>query len=85
MPPTRWKQRRAIMEIADGRVRVVGTDRAISFAEVAARASKDHDTLSAADTFTPGEPTYPNGTHIAEVEVDPGTGAVVDSQLRRRR
>jgi carbon-monoxide dehydrogenase large subunit len=62
------------LEIADGRVRVVGTDRVISFAEVAARAGKD--TLSAAETFTPGEPTYPNGTHIAEIEVDPATGVV---------
>jgi aerobic carbon-monoxide dehydrogenase large subunit len=61
------------LEIADGRVRVVGTDRAISFADIAGRADKQ---LTAADTFTPGEATYPNGTHIAEVEVDPGTGAV---------
>jgi carbon-monoxide dehydrogenase large subunit len=61
------------LEIADGRVRVVGTDRAISFADIAGRADKP---LTAADTFTPGEATYPNGTHIAEVEVDPGTGAV---------
>jgi carbon-monoxide dehydrogenase large subunit len=53
---------------------VVGTDRAITFAEVAARAGKEP--LKAADTFTPGEPTYPNGTHIAEIEVDPLTGAV---------
>ena len=61
------------LEIADGRVRVVGTDRTISFTEIAERADKP---LTAADTFTPGEATYPNGTHIAEVEVDPGTGAV---------
>jgi len=61
------------LEIADGRVRVVGTDRTISFADVAARADKP---LTAADTFTPGEATYPNGTHIAEIEIDPATGAV---------
>ncbi len=62
------------LEFMDGRVRVVGTDRTISFADVAARAGKEP--LKAADTFTPGEPTYPNGTHIAEIEIDPGTGAV---------
>jgi len=64
------------MEIADGRVRVVGTDRVISFADVAARADTGRKPLSADDTFTPGEPTYPNGTHIAEIELDPATGAV---------
>ena len=37
------------LEITDGRVRVVGTDRAISFAEVAARAGKDRDKLRAAN------------------------------------
>jgi len=61
------------LEIADGRVRVVGTDRAVSFAEIVKCAGKP---LVAADTFTPGEATYPNGTHIAEIEIDPGTGAV---------
>ncbi len=62
------------LEFLDGSVRVVGTDRAISFAEVATRAGKEP--LKAADTFTPSEPTYPNGTHIAELEIDPATGAV---------
>ena len=61
------------LEITDGSVRVVGTDRAISFADIAGQADTQ---LSAADTFQPGEATYPNGTHVAEVEVDPGTGAV---------
>jgi carbon-monoxide dehydrogenase large subunit len=27
------------------------------------------------DAFTPEEATYPNGTHLAEVEIDPETGA----------
>jgi carbon-monoxide dehydrogenase large subunit len=65
----------ADLEFLDGRIRVVGTDRTISFGEVAAKAGPK--SLSAADAFTPGEPTYPNGTHIAEVEVDPATGTVV--------
>ena len=63
------------LEIENGRVRVVGTDRAISFAEVAARAGKN--ALTAADTYNPGEAaTYPNGTHIAEIEIDPSTGSI---------
>ncbi len=32
--------------------------------------------LRAADAFVPTEPTYPNGTHVAEVEIDPATGAI---------
>src|SRR5262249_31616031 len=27
------------------------------------------------DAFTPTEATYPNGTHLCEVEIDPATGA----------
>jgi carbon-monoxide dehydrogenase large subunit len=30
--------------------------------------------LSAEDAFAPEAPTYPNGTHVAEVEIDPETG-----------
>jgi len=54
-------------------VRVAGTDRAISFAALAQRPAAG-DRLTAADAFTPPQPTYPNGTHIAEVEIDPATG-----------
>jgi carbon-monoxide dehydrogenase large subunit len=32
--------------------------------------------MSASDAFSPDQPTYPNGTHVAEVEIDPETGAV---------
>ena len=61
------------LEIADGTVRVGGTDRVISFAALARRPDAK-PRLSAAYAFTPPQATYPNGTHIAEVEVDPGTG-----------
>ena len=64
------------LEIADGHVRVVGTDRAMKFADLAALPKATPDQLTAADVFTPGEATYPNGTHLAEVEIDAGTGAV---------
>ena len=32
------------------------------------------DKLAAHDQFVPDQPTYPNGTHLAEVEIDPATG-----------
>ena len=63
------------MEIANGAVRVAGTDRVISFAELAARPDATPDKLRAANEFATDKPTFPNGTHIAEVEIDPDTGA----------
>jgi carbon-monoxide dehydrogenase large subunit len=63
------------MEIDNGAVRVAGTDRVVSFADLVARAASKSDQLTAADVWTPEQPTYPNGTHICEVEIDPGTGA----------
>jgi carbon-monoxide dehydrogenase large subunit len=63
------------LEIADGSVRVVGTDRAVAFAELARRPDAARQ-LAASDAFTPPQPTFPNGTHVAEVEIDPETGAV---------
>jgi carbon-monoxide dehydrogenase large subunit len=65
----------ADLEMADGRVRVVGTDRSIGFAELARRPGVAPDQLTAAHAFEPTQPTYPNGTHIAEVEIDADTGA----------
>jgi carbon-monoxide dehydrogenase large subunit len=62
------------LEFADGAVRVVGTDRAISFADLAARPSAAGK-LSTEDAFVPPAATYPNGTHLVEVEVDPDVGA----------
>jgi carbon-monoxide dehydrogenase large subunit len=62
------------MEIADGTVRVAGTDRAISFADIAAHPKATPEKLKAANEFGNEPSTYPNGTHIAEVEIDPATG-----------
>jgi carbon-monoxide dehydrogenase large subunit len=59
--------------IADGHVRVAGTDRAVSFAELAQR-TEARDRLTTSDSVTPEAATYPNGTHLAEVEIDPVTG-----------
>jgi carbon-monoxide dehydrogenase large subunit len=63
------------LEIAAGAVRVIGTDRAISFADLARRAQAQGRALAEEDAFVPEEATYPNGTHLAEIEIDPETGA----------
>jgi carbon-monoxide dehydrogenase large subunit len=62
------------MEIADGAVRVAGTDRAISFADLASHPKATPDKLTASRDFGTDSPTFPNGAHIAEVEIDPDTG-----------
>jgi aerobic carbon-monoxide dehydrogenase large subunit len=64
----------ADLEINNGVVRIAGTDRAISFGDLAKRAGADK--LKGAATFNSADGTYPNGTHIAEVEIDPATGIV---------
>jgi aerobic carbon-monoxide dehydrogenase large subunit len=72
------------LEIGDGgAVRVAGTDRMITFADLARHARTRRRALSAEDAFIPQEATYPNGTHLAEVEVDPETGAarIVDYRV----
>ncbi|WMT72462.1 xanthine dehydrogenase family protein molybdopterin-binding subunit [Bradyrhizobium sp. Ash2021] len=62
------------LEISDGRIRIAGTDRSISFADLAKRPGVDPSKLNASATFTQADGTYPNGTHLAEVEIDPATG-----------
>jgi carbon-monoxide dehydrogenase large subunit len=62
------------LEIADGQVRIVGTDRAVSFADLAASPGAQPSLLSVSESAGPPQPTYPNGTHVAEVEIDPETG-----------
>lgn len=61
------------IELDQGEARIVGTDRAISFADIAAAASDPED-LKGEGEFKQAEATYPNGTHICEVEIDPETG-----------
>ena len=64
----------ADLEIADGRVRIAGTDRSISYAEIAALPGAVPAKLKAIESFEPPNATYPNGTHACEVEIDPDTG-----------
>jgi aerobic carbon-monoxide dehydrogenase large subunit len=63
------------LEIIEGAVRIAGTDRAVSFAELAQRRGVAADLLTGQDAFVPDVATFPNGTHLAEVEIDAETGA----------
>jgi carbon-monoxide dehydrogenase large subunit len=62
------------LELVDGFVRVAGTDRAVALADLGNRPDAAGK-LTTSDAFSPPAPTYPNGTHLAEVEIDPATGA----------
>ncbi len=61
------------IELVGGTARVVGTDRSITYADLAVRA-KDKSKLTAEGKYTADDQTYPNGTHVCEVEIDPETG-----------
>ena len=63
----------ADIELDEGVARIVGTDRTISFADIAKAAVNPED-VTASGEFRQTEATYPNGTHICEVEIDPQTG-----------
>jgi carbon-monoxide dehydrogenase large subunit len=60
----------ADIEFAEGGFRIKGTDRAISMQELARRRQGGLD-IAYANKFGA---TFPNGCHIAEVEIDPETG-----------
>jgi carbon-monoxide dehydrogenase large subunit len=64
----------ADLEINDGAVRIAGTDRSISFADLAKQA--DPSKLTANESFSSADGTFPNGTHLVEVEIDPATGKI---------
>src|SRR4029453_4093841 len=59
----------------DGHFEVVGTDRRVSLFEVAAHAQQEGGSLDTKATVDTPQ-TFPNGCHIAEVEIDPDTGVV---------
>jgi aerobic carbon-monoxide dehydrogenase large subunit len=62
------------LEFAVGSLRVAGTNHAVSLKALASKAGGAPELLSAEDSHTPSVGTYPNGTHVCEVEVDPATG-----------
>jgi len=65
----------ADLEVENGRFTIAGTDRSMSFTELAQK-STDKIAFEESGSFAPPTNTYPNGTHLAEIEVDPDTGVV---------
>jgi carbon-monoxide dehydrogenase large subunit len=61
----------ADIEFADGIFTIAGTDRSIDLLSLAAQKP---GALDAAEVASIDAHTFPNGCHIAEVEVDPATG-----------
>jgi carbon-monoxide dehydrogenase large subunit len=73
----------ADIEFSEGVFRVAGTDSEISLKDVAkasflpAKLPKGMEPgLYETATFAPDQDTYPNGSHVCEVEIDPDTGTV---------
>ena len=71
----------ADIEFLDGNFAVGGTDRRITITEVAKAAFQIgrlppgfEGGLFETGTFSPSDTTYPNGSHVCEVEIDPDTG-----------
>ena len=72
------------VEFADGKFTVSGTDMNKAFGEIALAAYVPHNYphdrlepgLEETAFYDPLNFTYPSGTHIAEVEIDPATGVV---------
>src|SRR5215469_16126101 len=73
----------ADVEFADGEFAVTGTDRRLRIEEVA-RAAFDparqapgvEPGFDESGHFTPPQPTFPNGCHVCEVEIEPDTGHI---------
>src|SRR4051812_16316032 len=72
------------IEFKDGKYTVVGTDRSKTFGEIALTAYVPHNYpldklepgLDETAFYDPTNFTFPAGTHICEVEIDPETGVV---------
>jgi len=72
------------IEFVDGQLRVAGTDREVSFGDVALAAYVPHNYpldvlepgLDETAFYDPKNFTFPAGCHICEVEIDPETGVV---------
>ncbi|HEY0526999.1 MAG TPA: xanthine dehydrogenase family protein molybdopterin-binding subunit [Stellaceae bacterium] len=67
------------IEFADGCFRVAGTDRSVSLKELAktvCAAEAGGGPIREEGHFKPAQPTFPNGCHACEIEIDPETGTV---------
>jgi carbon-monoxide dehydrogenase large subunit len=69
------------VEFAGGRFTIAGTDRSVSLLDVAQAAHDpahippgEEGGLVESGEFSPTAVTFPNGTHVCEVEIDPETG-----------
>lgn len=69
------------IELSNGRFTIAGTDRSVDLATVAQAANDPTQVPPGAEAglvesgeFTPTAVTFPNGTHICEVEIDADTG-----------
>ncbi|MDB5850862.1 MAG: carbon monoxide dehydrogenase, partial [Rhodoferax sp.] len=62
------------LQYAEGRFTVAGTDLQIGLFDLAGRQPDQRIFMDS--TSTVAGPTWPNGCHISEVEIDPGTGLV---------
>lgn len=62
------------LEITEGAVRIVGTDKSLDLAAIAALPGATPAMLKVNQSWQPPEATYPNGTHVCELEINPGTG-----------
>jgi len=67
----------ADIRFADGRFVVSGTDRSVALLDVAAIARDAGAPLDTFHRWTRDAMTFPNGAHVAEVEIDRDTGQVV--------
>jgi aerobic carbon-monoxide dehydrogenase large subunit len=61
------------IQYRDGLFEIAGTDRNIALFELADRARAFGESLDAKGNYD-AAPSFPNGVHIAEVEIDPATG-----------
>jgi carbon-monoxide dehydrogenase large subunit len=66
----------ADIAFADGSFVVTGTDRRLALLDVAARARDAGTPLDTYYAWTREWMTFPNGTHVAEIEIDRDTGLV---------
>ncbi|MEQ8955443.1 MAG: xanthine dehydrogenase family protein molybdopterin-binding subunit, partial [Gammaproteobacteria bacterium] len=68
----------ADVEFKGGEFRIVGTDRQMTFKEVALQSAPADGgpSFDEQDSFAPAEATYPNGTHVCELEIDRDTGVL---------
>jgi aerobic carbon-monoxide dehydrogenase large subunit len=73
----------ADIEFADGKFTIAGTDKSMPLAQIAQMSfipvglpSELGVGLQGAGAFSAGSPSFPNGCHICEVEIDPETGQV---------